>query len=340
MEYSIQLFLVISISILFFVKNNVVKYFILISAFSAFFPWILNSYIPKESQINATMLLSNISAHTLLFSLAIMLPALIKHRIPYKEIFAHIALANAIYMFGRFLFSSNHEPYALGLARSFDGVLLAILFPCILEYIESKSYFTKSIYILINILYTSLIIAAILLVKGTNGIALLIISIAIYYKLKLRVIIPLILASILTLKLIPHFIHDSGRFEHYKLIWTWWTTLPIHTMLFGTGIGTYAVLGPKVQYAYSLSTGYQVGPIFTILHNDWFQFLIEFGIIGFTIISALSASLIYKSRHNSYLLSSIICFFGAMVFYYPVHIPVTALFGSFLIDDILKHGDN
>lgn len=123
----------------------------------------------------------------------------------------------------------------------------------------------------------------------------------------------------------PHILHDSGRFEVYKTMMTWWFNNCNHW--FGTGNGTFIHFGPHIQQI----TGIQPTQWFLWLHSDWLQIVFEMGYLGMFLSINLFCFLIKYSWNRPYLLSSIMGYASCMVFQFPVHHALLALVGMSII---------
>lgn len=104
----------------------------------------------------------------------------------------------------------------------------------------------------------------------------------------------------------------TGRYDFWRLYWNYWVRLPSFDKLVGTHFGMTAVQLPAQMLLYS--NGNQV---FVWLHNDLFQALTEFGIIGFTLCLAAFIEIFRKCDRQEKAMG--LALVAAMTTNYPWH---------------------
>lgn len=131
------------------------------------------------------------------------------------------------------------------------------------------------------------------------------------------------------------FIHPkewNGRIEAYALSLDYFKTLKFSDQAFGLGFGTTPVWLPALQLR---ASGWTQANVFTWMHSDWIQILMELGILGLVLCVLVAISALWKSRFNVTTRCAIAAFITAMAINMPIHWPMTAIVGWIL----LKHLD-
>jgi len=77
------------------------------------------------------------------------------------------------------------------------------------------------------------------------------------------------------------------------------------------------------------------GELIQFLHNDYLQMLFENGLIGLLLSLALASLLAFMAWGNALLFSTLIGFYGFMLFHYPIHYPLQALVGAYIAARIM-----
>jgi hypothetical protein len=123
------------------------------------------------------------------------------------------------------------------------------------------------------------------------------------------------------------FFNHSGRYDVWLLTWEWWTKFAnIRT---GTGPGTVYALVPRIQY---LKTPMAMRhDSFIWLHNEFFQVLIEEGVVGLTAYLALYLVCLKRAFNSRYLFSAMAGFGICALANYPFHLPIHAFVGAALV---------
>ena len=104
--------------------------------------------------------------------------------------------------------------------------------------------------------------------------------------------------------------NGNGRYAMWGDYYHFWIDhLP---KVLGTGLGTWEWIGPQVQGKDNIM-GY------SILHNDFWQILIEMGYIGFALFMIVFLAQLWRNRKNNDFLMAASGFTIAAMLYYPLH---------------------
>lgn len=329
MEYN--LILLVGLAIIFIARFYSYKWFIptlpmiymvLSGLLVMTFPRILNPYfLPSETQ-SALFALSNMSAMSLTFTVIVWMA----RREWLRFILPILVMINS------FLVIANPAHWGLGLVSTFDASLIAMMYPMALywsgrvfSYSLSPRYFNwlMAPFVLIPPI-------AIFVTGSSVGIGALCLGLFIVFARKhiSYLMIPIVLCIIAVIT-VPHLFSDSGRFEAWNWSMHWWCENANHW--FGTGLGTYRILGPFIQ----ILGKHQVGNWFVEMHNDWLQCLFEFGFVGLFIASSVFLSALYKVRNHPHLCAAVVTYGAVAMFYYPTHSLVGAVYGVMLLKEII-----
>lgn len=272
-------------------------------------------FVPVSTDESRTIL-SAVIAKSLLFTVAVMM-------IPRRVLifFPIVAILNSLWV----IFYKQH--YGIGMATSVDAMLIAIMYPSILKFINDhiEEFVFKVVLMIIPIV-------AIFTAKGSVGIGGLSLALFILYARPGFYKFLLLPISLFTLYYFidPLLFSDSLRFVCWRWSMHWWWDNANHWI--GTGMGTFSVLGPYIQSI----TQQQIGNWYIEMHNDWLQLLFEFGYIGLSVVLSFVTYVIYKARHDRHLLASIVTYSACALFYYPTKNVFIASFGMLLVKDSLE----
>ena len=116
---------------------------------------------------------------------------------------------------------------------------------------------------------------------------------------------------------------DSDRFAIWRQAFDWWNTNA--NFWFGTGAGTYFLIGPYIQ---SLNQ-FREGNWWLWMHNDWLQLLFEQGFVG---LSAFMAAFLFVIRtcikeNMPWLLASVVAYALTAAGNYPARLMVHGFLG-------------
>ena len=100
----------------------------------------------------------------------------------------------------------------------------------------------------------------------------------------------------------------------------------------GYGLSTFPYFGIESQ----LQHQYMVGSWAIWAHSDWLQTFMELGVIGTTCMVIPLIVVLRRSLSDKYLCASIFGYMGCMCWNYPLHYPVHAIFGLWLVLHLLK----
>ncbi len=310
--------------ILFFLYCQSSKYFlsrlvVLMGLSIIFFPYL---YGPQFSTSNLVAMSSASSRSIFFFICCFFVPT----RESLFKLFAHTAVLNSIFIV------VNPGHYGLGLASTFDTTLIAIMYPVVVMHsLSIKRVWLRWTYLLTPV-------ASILYIGGSVGVGGLCLCLSILLvrgrKYLYLILIPglLFLFAMLTDK---HLFNDSLRFVCWRWSMDYWRELPLFNHLFGTGLGTFQILGPMIQ----IITKNMAGNWYVEMHNDWLQCLFELGVVGLTTALVTFFYLTWKVRSNRFLLSSVLTYGACAIFYYPTRNIVTAAYGVFILKLCLDYVD-
>ncbi len=245
-----------------------------------------------------------------------------------------MALANSIYVIITAILGikfTNSMGYSGFMDYSgMNGVLIAI---CTIPSI-SVLFINKKDRVHLTVLVTALI--AIFLSRGSIawgvlfcGIAGVILSLQRGAKTLLK-LLPLALVPILIAVLSEgKDVLDSGRrLEAYQVFISGWWGEDIWTRLLGYGPSTFQLIAKPIQQKAGFMMSKEgSGWLWSWLHSDPLQTLIEYGIIGFALtIALISETLIKLYRKNDKTIFAIACsIVGASIFDYPARLWPTAV---------------
>jgi O-antigen ligase len=214
-------------------------------------------------------------------------------------------------------------------ASSIDSSLTACLIPIFWENIKHHNNYLK--YFLLSI-----VVISVILMKGSVGVACLLIVLFFMFIKHFKKIIPFLILILIASFYLTNpntFFSGSGRFEMYKDSFDYW--FKNENIFFGTGIATYWAFGPLVQLAYKTINR---GDYFTHMHSDIFQFIFEFGFVGGLILLFLVVDFIKRIYKKIFLLSAFFAFCCFSMFYYPMHEFLTAFVGILIYREGLENG--
>lgn len=128
--------------------------------------------------------------------------------------------------------------------------------------------------------------------------------------------------------------NPSGRFGQWKILMDWWSWSA--SPWFGAGAGTSVVLMPYAQKLAGVKDGFYMWA-----HNDWLQILFEQGVVGFAaaILAVCGVIFLTVKKRDRTLLAALVGYAGMAVFNYPLHLPVHAAVGAWLVALSVKGGD-
>jgi O-antigen ligase len=109
-----------------------------------------------------------------------------------------------------------------------------------------------------------------------------------------------------------------------------YTTKESNPML-GDGAGSFAKLGPVLQYREALKNKAAGFPGFFWMHNDWLQIFFEFGYIGLGIAVLLFFYALYCLRANPDYFASLMTFGAISFIQMPLRWFLFSWFGAFLL---------
>lgn len=125
---------------------------------------------------------------------------------------------------------------------------------------------------------------------------------------------------------------SAERFNAYRLFMKTWADLPNPMIYFGTGPGTFMVLGPEIQIKNKFMVNDRHIFLWTAMHCDYLQVLFETGIIGLGLFCLLGyRALKYHYENCVYKFSATLGYLGMMLFNYPLRYYLTLSLGVVLL---------
>jgi hypothetical protein len=267
-----------------------------------------------------------------------------EHLLKLRYMFMFLCIADSIFVLVQYLlgYSYTNRGGMFG-NGSINGNFIAFTYPLVMEYAFkgfSKEFRTNLTPIrLITYAVLLLPVLACVATEASNPIGAMAISIGAFIFFKIKGKLKYILSSIsVTIIIIigcltqtaATLFNSSNRFDLYRINFIEW--LLRGNIFTGDGTGTFPMFGIASQIKHQV----MVGSWAIWLHNDWLQILIESGIIGLGIALLFSIVFIIKLWNRPYLLACLLSFMGSMVFNYPVHYSVHALFLVYLIAEAFK----
>lgn len=244
-----------------------------------------------EYEINSQNIFYAASAQSLVLLLSVTLPILlIDHAdlVLWLDAFCFSALLNSIGMILEFVL--HMQPGGIMNNPSVDATFIALTLPAIFYRLKDKP--------LTHLKWTFalLIVAATIISKSNTGLAIICFEGILYVTLRFKKSLYTALAifaslpTILAIQILlgDKFAHSSGRYSIWKISIAQWVDL--HRYIFGTGSGTFRVLGPQAQ---RLNL---VGQDWIWMHNEPLQVLFEQGIIGLLALCILFVYMLKGSK--------------------------------------------
>lgn len=150
----------------------------------------------------------------------------------------------------------------------------------------------------------------------------------------------LILIPITTSKHHRSAFDNSGRFEVWKTVLGPW--FKDGRYIVGQGTGTTEVIVPRIQAIEESKKHKNKTESFHLTEYKWFhseylQMLFENGIIGLLLmLNVIYYSLIISYKKNAFIFSTLCAYLATMMFNFPFHLPMHAIFGGILLSMIFK----
>lgn len=127
------------------------------------------------------------------------------------------------------------------------------------------------------------------------------------------------------------FLADRGRVNIWRMTYYKWRESG-HTY-FGLGPGTSLVNLPvwEIKTHAPALDNKDEAHLFMWAHNDWLQLLIECGVVGLMCGLYLYIYCMYSSYPYPKVFAALLGYGGMMAVNYPIHMPMHALFGGYLV---------
>lgn len=108
------------------------------------------------------------------------------------------------------------------------------------------------------------------------------------------------------------FFRLAPRYEEWFFFMNWWKEHA--SIAVGTGIGTFAWLGPLLH----LDSG-RTAALFVWMHNDWIQIVFESGVIGGVLSLGVFLQSLYLARKNVAIFLGLVSYGTCMMAQFPLH---------------------
>ena len=175
-----------------------------------------------------------------------------------------------------------------------------------------------------------IILVASILYSGKNQpIALMFVALGLYQirRRKWKSLVLAVMASCVCGKLLVHgstasFLNSDGRTDVWRLAFDFFADQV--NPFTGAGLGSFYVVGPEL----TMPVFHQP---FLYLHSDWLQIGFEMGFLGLVTIGMLGFWTVYRVRKDEILFTSLMLFLCFGLANFPLHNPVSALFGAVLM---------
>lgn len=180
-------------------------------------------------------------------------------------------------------------------------------------------------------IFLPLALTAIILEKGALSyglVALHLLVFGVFYKSRLY-LGAFLVSVVLGGYYLGQSIYCSGRAVFYPWALQEWLGAD---RFFGTGLGSFQVLGPFIQKA----NHFDPGQYWLSLHNEWIQALLETGLVGVILLLWVFFDFLVRNRSQPILFSTMLALGGAGFFYYPFKIPIFALVFAVLIAEGMR----
>jgi len=223
-------------------------------------------------------------------------------------------------------------------ASSIGMFLVVILYPAFLHMIVAPLIKLKARWLTISASLLSVMVPVVCVVSKSAtaviGISLAILSYLIVSK-KVRLVPIIAVIAILGAGLLTQgksFYTGKARIKMASLAIE--HVQKSNSQTWGTGIGTFRVLGPAIQMKKWKGPGY-----FLWLHNDWIQIWFEFGWVGLILVLLISLKALILSREQAWLVSSLVAYGFVMCVQMPLRLFLPSLFAIVLLRLAIERPD-
>lgn len=256
------------------------------------------------------------------------------------EAFGLLNIINSVYVILGHYYKFGYLPEGVGVSgllnyAGLNGCLVAASLPFTIMVFKPRKY-----------LYPLLLLplSAIILSKSSVPYGVLFLSVTGMFLPKINKGFLFILLILLALIFLTAYrlegnnlFNSAYRIDAYKVFikeWIYLANIKKHIYFFGTGPGTFFVLGREIQQKTGFMMNQSGGNSFywTLMHNDFLQAIFETGFIGallgFLVILKVCFHYFYTNR---YAFGCALGFLGTMLFNYPLRYMLTLTFGVTLI---------
>jgi len=224
-------------------------------------------------------------------------------------------------------------------ASSIGMFLVVILYPAFLHMIVGPLIKLKARWLTIVAVSLSVMVPVVCVVSKSAtavlGISIAIIVYSFVYKkvlisAALILVMPILLAGYLTQG--KSFYTGKARIKMASLAIE--HVQKSNSQTWGTGVGTFRVLGPAIQMKKWRGPGF-----FLWLHNDWVQLWFEFGWVGLILVLLISLKALILSREQAWLVSSLVAYGFVMCVQMPLRLFLPSLFAIVLLRLAIERPD-
>ena len=133
-----------------------------------------------------------------------------------------------------------------------------------------------------------------------------------------------------TVLVFPGRFNESVRFKFYGATWKYFVDKV--DVWRGSGLNTFIGLGPVIQRDSGIMMDRACGGEvcwWLSLHSDWFQLLVETGVIGFCLGLCLYVNALVRSDKQTRIALTLLAICG--LGYFPVQIPAIEVYAAWLV---------
>lgn len=210
--------------------------------------------------------------------------------------------------------------YSFFTGQSFDSALIALFVPAMLASYNSKHVFVAGV----------LAVLAVFWIGGSVGLLVLAAQLFGYVvtskvvRYRVGAVLFTLLAIILGSNYGGEFLHAHGRVAIWKTWGSWWKS-NINPW-WGSGLGSFEWIGPFLPIEAGGKTYRYIWG-----HSDWFQLLLESGIVGVSLAFLGFGYFLWVLRHERVGFSLVTGFGACMLFYSPLHTWFGQIVGLFIL---------
>jgi hypothetical protein len=291
-------------------------------------------------------IMNNLAATSTVYLLFAILPALLVARTTLREMLDGISILGILVSAYMILLKCTGEvPYSFMNNSAADASLLAVLYP-VMVFRPAKLLTRWS-----APLFVFLPPIAIAVCGSTTAIVALAVSLFAVWGVNIKakrmkiidagggllstVIFGVALLGVFFMK--DQFLGDNGRFNTWQTtMGAWWNNwpsglieqgVPAPNHWFGTGAGSFYVLGPIIE----LINKFPTNTLFANMHNEYLQILFEYGYIGLSLFLVAAFYTLRKSFDRPWLSASLFTYGFVCLTQFHFRFFLSALIVAFLV---------